>query len=142
MSAYAFLLVAILMLALVIWPTCFLVTALGLLTVGENRHHPWGYFGSFRNLVSLLLYNFLVLTIFCGLWYGGFFISEHWMGIIDIGAPWSWLIGLFVASYVASLSRLRKHPKMILTSLIGPVFTVPIFFLWVVFCAIKFDPFF
>lgn|GEM_PF-5207989 len=141
MSAYVFLLVAALLLALLVWTPCLVVT-LGLLTVGENRHHPWQCFGSFGNIVSLLLCNFAVVTIFCGLWFGGFFVSEHWMRIIDIGAPWSWLAALFFSSYIASLSRLRKHPKMIFTSLIGPVVTVPVFCLWLVFCAIKFDPFF
>jgi hypothetical protein len=113
-----------------------------LLTVGDNRHHPWRSFGSFGNIVSLLLYNFIILTIFCGWWYGGFFMNEHWMHIIDIGAPWSWLTALFLVSYGVSLSRLRKHPKMIFTSLVGPVFTIPVFYLWAIFCAIKFDPFF
>ena len=44
MSAYVFLLVAVLLLALLVWTPC-LVAALGLLTVGENRHHPWQCFG-------------------------------------------------------------------------------------------------
>ena len=141
LSALLYLLVAFALLALLVWTPC-LVIALGLLTVGENRRQPWRYFGSYRDMICLLSSNAIVLAVFCGLWYWGYFLSERWMLIIYKGGPWSWFVPLFVASYIATLLPLRRHSKMMFTSLLGPVITAPVFYLWVVFCFIKFDPFF
>ena len=99
------------------------------------------FFGSLRTVVSVLIFNVVVLIIFCGLWYWGFYFSEHWMHIIDFGAPWSWLGALFAVSYAASLFSLRKHSKAIAKSLFGPVITLPALWAWVLFCALLFDPF-
>jgi ABC-type multidrug transport system permease subunit len=90
----------------------------------------------------LLLYNTIILAIFCGLWYSGFYISERWMHIIDLGAPWSWLATLFAISYGVSFLSLRERSQAVAMSFVGPVITAPAFWLWVMFCAIKFDPFY
>ena len=90
----------------------------------------------------MLLYNAIILAIFCGLWYGGFYISERWMHIIDLGAPWSWLAPLIALSYGVSFLPLRKHSQAVAKALVGPVITASAFWLWVLFCAIKFDPFY
>jgi hypothetical protein len=90
----------------------------------------------------LLLYNAIVLVMFCGAWYGGFYISEYWMHIIDWGAPLSWLGTLCAVSYIVSFLPLRKHSNAVAESFIGPTIVVPAFWLWVVYCTIKFDPFF
>jgi hypothetical protein len=89
----------------------------------------------------LLFYNAIILAIFCGLWYLGFYMSERWMHIIDLGAPWSWLAALFALSYGVSFLPLRQQSNAVAKSFIGPVITAPAFGLWVVFCTIKFDPF-
>jgi hypothetical protein len=89
----------------------------------------------------LLLYNGIVLLLFCGVWYWGFYMSEHWMHIIDWGMPWSWFGALLAVSYLVSLLPLRKGSKALAKSFIGPGITMPAFALWVLFCAIKFDPF-
>ena len=141
MSALFFLVASVVLLALLVGIPCVVVT-LGLLTVGDHRHQPWRYFGSYRNMIWLLFLNAMVLAPFCGLWYWGVFMSDYWMHIIDEGAPWSWFIALSIASYIATLLRLRKHSKVFFTSLLGPVITAPAFCLWVAFCAVKFDPFF
>ena len=98
-------------------------------------------FGSFRMVGSVLILNILVLFVFSGLWYLGFYFSPHWMRIIDWGAPWSWLGSLFAASYAASFLPLRKHSKAIAKSLVGPVITLPALWAWVLFCELLFDPF-
>jgi hypothetical protein len=92
--------------------------------------------------IKLCLYNAIVLAIFCGAWYGGFYISEYWMHIIDLGAPWSWHVVLFIVSYAASAFALRKHSMVVVESFSGPVITALMFYFWVGFCAIKFDPFY
>jgi hypothetical protein len=69
-------------------------------------------------------------------------MSERWMRIIDFGLPWSWLGVLFAASYMVSFLSLRKDSKAVIKSLVGPLITEPVFWVWVGFCAIKFDPFF
>lgn len=99
------------------------------------------FFGSFRIVVSVLIFNVIVLFIFCGLWYWGFYFSEYWMHIIDLGGPWSWLGSLFVVSYAVSFLPLRKHSKAIAKSFFGPVITLPALWSWVLFCALLFDPF-
>ena len=98
-------------------------------------------FGSFSIVVSVLIINVTVLSVFCGLWYWGFYFSEHWMHLIDLGAPWSWLGALFATSYAVSFFPLRKHSKAIARSFIGPVITVPALWSWILFCALIFDPF-
>ena len=90
----------------------------------------------------LLLYNAIILAIFCGLWYWGFYMSERWMHIIDLGAPWSWFGALSALSYGVSFLPLRKHSQAAVNSLIGPLITTPAFGLWIVICGFKFDPFF
>ena len=97
---------------------------------------------TFGLLIRLLSCNVLVLSVFCGVWYWGFYMSKYWMRIIDVGAPWSWFAALFVVSYVVSFLPLRLNSKAVAKSLVGPMITAPAFGLWVVFCAIKFDPFF
>jgi len=92
--------------------------------------------------MRIALYNAVILAFFCGAWYSGFYLSEHWMHIIDVGAPWSWLGAVIAASYVVSFLPLREHSKAAVKSFIGPVFTAPAFWLWVQFCAIRFDPFY
>lgn len=89
----------------------------------------------------VFLYNAIVLAVFCGVWYWGFYMSEHWMHIIDLGMPWSWLGALCAFSYAASYLPLRQHSKAVVKSFIGPAVIAPAFGLWVAFCAIKFDPF-
>jgi hypothetical protein len=119
-------------------PAVFLVWLLGVpcLVVATTRS-----VGSVGSVVRVLIYNAIVLTIFCGLWYLGYYLSEHWMHIIDLGAPWSWLVALLAASFAVSLWALRKQPKPTAKSLVGPAITAPAFWLWVLYCAIKFDPF-
>ena len=95
--------------------------------------------GSMRRL---FLYNAIILAVFCGAWYGGFYISEYWMHVIDIGAPWSWFAALFTISYLVSLLPLRRQPKIVAKSFIGPLITAPPFWLLIEFCNIKFDPFY
>ena len=142
MSLSDILLVPVLLsLVVIVWAPFWVVT-LGLLTIGENRHQPWRSFGSWRNIEWLLLDNAIVLTIFLGVWYWGYSMSERWMRIIDTGAPWSWFIALFVGSYIASMLSLHKIPKMIFKSLLGPMITVPVFCLWIIFCEFWFDPFY
>jgi hypothetical protein len=99
------------------------------------------FFGSFRIVVSVLIFNTIVLFIFCGLWYCGFYFSEHWMHIIDFGAPWSWLGALFAVSYAVSFFSLRTYSKAIEKSFFGPVITLPALWSWVLFCALLIDPF-
>jgi hypothetical protein len=98
-------------------------------------------FGSFRIVASVLILNAIVLIIFCGLWYWGYYFSEHWMHIIDLGAPWSWLGALFAVSYATSFLPLRKHSKAIAKSFVGPLITLPAMWAWILFCALLFDPF-
>lgn len=97
--------------------------------------------GSFRTAALVLSCNVVVLLFFCGLWYGGFYFSERWTRIIDLGVPWSWLGALFAASYVVSFLLLHKHSKAIAKSLVGPAITVPALWSWILFCALLFDPF-
>src|SRR5215469_2195817 len=94
------------------------------------------------NMKRLFLYNAIVLAAFCGVWYWGFYMSERWMDIIDIGTPWSWLGTLLVISYAVSFLPLRKHSKAVAKSFLGPVIAVPALYLWMLFCAMKFDPYF
>ncbi len=84
----------------------------------------------------------MLLSAFCGIWYWGFYMSERWMRIVDFGMPWSWLGVLFAASYMVSFLSLRKDSKVAAKSLIRPLVAEPVFWAWVGFCAIKFDPFF
>ena len=93
-------------------------------------------------LRRLFLFNFLVLALFCGLWCGGFYISERWIQIIDWGLPWSWLAPLFAISYAVSFFSLRKGSKPTLKSFAGPLLTVPALVLWTKMCAIWRDPFY
>ena len=130
--------VAVALLALLVWTPC-VVVALGLLTIGEHRRQPWRRFGTYRDLLRLLFFNALVLAAFCGLWYGGYFMSAHWQRLLDLGGLRTWLIALFIASYIATLLPLRRHPKRLFTSLLGPLITAPVFFAWAFFCTIKFD---
>lgn len=90
----------------------------------------------------IAIFNAIVLTVFCGLWYWGFYFSEHWMRVIDTGAPWTWLVSLCIISYVSPLLPIRKHSQLVWKSLAGPVSAVPVFWLWIEFCNIKFDPFY
>jgi hypothetical protein len=101
----------------------------------------FGFVTSFSSPVRFLFYNAIVLTFFCVLWYGGFYVSEFWMHVIDLGAPWSWLAVLTIASFAVSLLPLRKDSSATVKSLIGPIIVAPAFWLWIIFCAIKFDPF-
>ncbi len=95
-----------------------------------------------RGWLRFLLCNASVLSLFCEFWYLGYYMSEHWMHIIDLGAPWSWLGALSAVSFLVSFLELRKHSKRIAKSLLGPVLTVPALWLWISFCIIWFDPFF
>ena len=92
--------------------------------------------------VLCVVYNLVALGIFCGLWYGGFYISEYWMHVIDRGAPWTWFGALLAISFVVSFLTLRRSPKSIGKSFIGPAITLPVFWCWIIFCAFLFDPFF
>jgi len=56
----------------------------------------------------LLTYNAIVLIVFYGIWVWGWFMSEYWMHVIDMGAPWSWIAMFFTSSFTASLLALRK----------------------------------
>jgi hypothetical protein len=76
------------------------------------------------------------------MWYWGFYMSEHWMRIIDFGVPWSWLGALFLVSYSGSLVISRKSCQTAILCLIGPILALTIFQIWVDLCAIKFDPFY
>jgi lipopolysaccharide export LptBFGC system permease protein LptF len=82
----------------------------------------------------------MVFLVFCGLWYGGFYVSEFWIRIIDMGAPWSWLVALVVASFTLSFRPLRKDSRAVAKSLIGPLVVGPAFWLWIDFCSFLFDP--
>lgn len=97
-------------------------------------------FDSAGGVIRLILYNAIILSIFWGLWYSGFYFSEYWMHIIDVGAPWSWFGALVAASFAVSFWQLRKLSKGVVKSMIGPVITAPAFWLWIIFCAAKFDP--
>jgi hypothetical protein len=101
----------------------------------------WRSLGSGRIMMRLLLANAVVLSVFCGIWYWGYYMSERWMHIIDFGAPWSWLGVLFATSYFVSFLLLRRMPKVAARSLFGPAITAPGFLFWVGFCVVKFDPF-
>jgi hypothetical protein len=61
---------------------------------------------------------------------------------LDIGAPWTWLGAVAAALFAVSFWTLRKYSKGVAQSLIGPVIFTPAFWFWIIFCAIKFDPFF
>jgi hypothetical protein len=98
--------------------------------------------GSYRKMFRLVFYNIIILAVFCGFWYSGFYVSEYWMRVIDLGAPWSWFGALFVVSYFTCFLPLRRFSKPLAKSFIGPLITAPLFCVWIVFCAIKFDPFF
>jgi hypothetical protein len=95
---------------------------------------------TFGLILPMLGCNATVLSIFCGVWCWGFYLSEYWMRIIDSGAPWSWFVAMISFSYFVSFMTLCKQPKMIIKSFLGPVITAPAFWLWIQFCAIKFDP--
>ena len=99
------------------------------------------FFGSFRIVGSVLTLNLLVLFVFSGLWYLGYYFSPHWMQIIDWGVPWTWLGALFAATYTVSFFSLRKHSKAITKSFVGPLITLPALWAWVLFCELLFDPF-
>jgi hypothetical protein len=99
------------------------------------------WFGSWRIVVSVLALNIGFLVVFCCLWYSGFYFSQRWMRIIDLGAPWSWLGTLFTISYGASFLPLRKHSNAMARSFVGPLITVPALWSWILFCALLFDPF-
>ena len=118
---------ALVLMVLLLW-TPFLVFILGS--------------GSVRLILLYVLYNAITLTVFCGLWYSGFYVSEYWMRIIDLGAPWSWLTALFLVSYIASLLPLRKQSQIIWKPFAGPMVTLPLFYIWIKFCDIMFDPFY
>jgi hypothetical protein len=98
-------------------------------------------FDSGGGVIRLLSYNAITLAIFCALWYLGFYLSEYWMRVIDLGSPWPWFGVLVAASFAVSFWQLRGHSMRIAKSLVGPVITAPAFWLWIIFCAIKFDPF-
>jgi hypothetical protein len=100
----------------------------------------FGFVTSFTSPARFLFYNVVILSIFCGLWYVGFYFSEFWMRIIDFGAPWSWLVVITVASFAVSFWPLRKDSMAAVKSLIGPLVVAPAFWLWIIFYAIKFDP--
>jgi len=99
------------------------------------------FLGSWRIAVSVFALNISVLAVFCSLWYSGFYFSEPWMRIIDVGTPWTWLAALFAISYGVSFLPLRKHSTAKATSFIGPMVTVPALWSWILFCALLFDPF-
>ena len=128
MSAFTFQIAPVILLAWLVFTPCLVVMI-------------WQSCASHGGVIRLLLYNAIVLAIFCGIWYLGFYMSEYWMRIIDLGAPWSWFSVLFVVSYMVSFLPLRKHSKAVAKSFVGPVITAPAFGLWIVFCTLKFDPF-
>ncbi len=91
----------------------------------------------------LLIYNTAVLIIFYGIWVWGYYMSEHWMHIIDTGAPWSWIILLCGSSFIGSLLLLRKPSfETIMKSLACALgILVASIILW--FCSMPFfDPYF
>jgi hypothetical protein len=124
MNELAIIFASVVLLALPVWTLC--------LVVGSGF--------TLRSAIRPILYNAIVLTMFCGAWYGGFYVSEYWMHIIDLGAPWSWLGALIVVSFIVSFLSLREHSKAVVKSFVGPVITASAFCLWIGFCAIKFDP--
>ena len=130
MNAFELQMAPVILLAWLVWTPCLFF---------ELRQSQ--SFGSYGKLLRVFLYNAAILAIFCGIWYSGFYMSENWMRIIDLGAPWSWLAILFTASFTVSFLPLRNQSKAFTKSLVGPVITTPAFWLWVIFCAIKFDPF-
>jgi hypothetical protein len=101
-----------------------------------------GLFLMFGIMKRFVLFNAIVLVFFCGLWFGGFYMSEKWMRIIDLGAPWSWLVATFIVSYSASLWAMREKSKFMLKSVVGPLLTAPALFFWIDICNVWFDPFY
>ena len=68
MSVFTFEIAPVVLLAWLVW-TPLLIFAM------------WQCFGSHGSVIQLLSYNAIVLGIFCGFWYLGFYISEYWMRI-------------------------------------------------------------
>lgn len=114
------------------WPVC-LFGIVGLVA---------GLFLMLGIMKPFVLFNAVVLALFCGLWFGGFYFSENWMRIIDWGAPWSWLAATILVSYFASLMALRDRSKFLLKSFVGPLITAPALFFWIDICNVWFDPFY
>jgi hypothetical protein len=56
----------------------------------------------------LMIFNAVSLLIFYGVWIWGWYMSEHWMRIIDTGAPWSWIALICGSSFIGSLLILRR----------------------------------
>ena len=96
-------------------------------------------FESAIGVIRLLSFNVMILAIFCTLWYLGYYLSEHWVRVIDLGAPWSWFGVLISASFAVSFWQFRKQSNRIAKSLVGPVITAPAFYLWIVLCILEFD---
>ena len=128
MSAFAYLVAPVVLFAWLIGVPCLLVA------INQS-------IASVGSVIRVLIYNIIVLTVFCGLWYLGYYLTEHWMHIIDLGAPWSWLGALMATSFAVSFWPLRKHPRPAAKSLVGPAISAPAFWLWILFCTFKFDPF-
>ena len=94
-----------------------------------------------RTVFKFQWLNIVVLAAFCGAWYAGFFFDPKWMRLIDLGAPWTWLVTLLGVSYFASFALLRGQSSAGAISLFGPLITVPALWFWILFCAFLFDPF-
>ena len=90
----------------------------------------------------LLLYNAVVLAVFCAVWVWGYYMSDFWMRIIDVGVPYSWFVALFAASYLASFFRLRKGSWAALKAAVPPSVAALWFCLFIHFCDIAYDPFY
>jgi hypothetical protein len=87
----------------------FLLAILALCTAGIAAFvAAWLSSLSLGRMRRLLIYNTAVLLFYYGIWFGGWYMSEYWMHIIDTGAPWSWIILLCGSSFIGSLLILRK----------------------------------
>jgi hypothetical protein len=127
MNLFMFQVTPIVLLAWLVWTLCSLVA------LGQSS--------GLSGVIRLLSSNTIILGVFCGVWYWGFYMSEDWTRIIDAGAPWTWLGALFGVSFMVSFWLLRKYPKAVAKSLMGPLITLPVFLLWMFFCGIQRDPY-
>jgi hypothetical protein len=89
----------------------------------------------------LLIYNAVALIALYGVWIWGWYMSEYWMHVTDIGAPWSWL-AIFFASSLLALRKLGSKVEVVLKSLAGASVTWIAFWILVLFSMPIFDPMF
>ena len=103
------------------------------------RHHSPRLLGMIKRM---FIYNFSVLAAFCGLWICGYHMSDFWMRVIDVGVPWPWFIALSAASYAVSFLAARPHPDRKLAATVGPLMNGVVFYVFLEFCRIAYDPFY